>query len=375
MTSTPDETAKTSSVPQTDFEKISRTVSSYFQVDESTIEMGIPTFYLKWPQETKQAFLKLLKDLDETNLMALLRKVDGRVVLRVLPKPSVKPSNTRVNWALFLVTIGTTFLTGYLLSGEFVDRGLMSSPFIGAAAFTVAIMAVLGTHEMGHKLTANRNKIDATPPYFIPGPPPIGGLLGFGTFGAVIMQKSLPPNKDSLFDIGSSGPVVGFIVAFVATVIGLLISPVYPMTPAINGTLPSPLIFDLLLMYMVRLPANYYVLLHPVAFAGWVGMIVTMLNILPAAMLDGGHISRSLFGERARWVLTFLSLALLVLSGFWPMAFLVLLMSSFRHPGPLDDVSGLSRGRKLWAVGIVVIFVLCSFVGLWISQLLGLFGI
>ena len=375
MTSTPDETAKTSSVPQTDFEKISRTVSSYFQVDESTIEMGIPTFYLKWPQETKQAFLKLLKDLDETNLMALLRKVDGRVVLRVLPKPSVKPSNTRVNWALFLVTIGTTFLTGYLLSGEFVDRGLMSSPFIGAAAFTVAIMAVLGTHEMGHKLTANRNKIDATPPYFIPGPPPIGGLLGFGTFGAVIMQKSLPPNKDSLFDIGSSGPVVGFIVAFVATVIGLLISPVYPMTPAINGTLPSPLIFDLLLMYMVRLPANYYVLLHPVAFAGWVGMIVTMLNILPAAMLDGGHISRSLFGERARWVLTFLSLALLGLSGFWPMAFLVLLMSSFRHPGPLDDVSGLSRGRKLWAVGIVVIFVLCSFVGLWISQLLGLFGI
>ncbi len=374
MAETSDERVQAPFFQEAEFVRISQIVSSQFQTEEAALEQGIPTFYLRQPQETKQAFLRLLKELEETNLIALLRRVDHRVVLRVVPKPPVKPSNILVNWALFFATIGTTFLTGYVLSADFVDRGLMASPFIGAAAFTVAIMTVLGAHEMGHKLTANRNGIDATPPYFIPGPPPIGDLLGFGTFGAVIMQKSLPPNKDSLFDIGSSGPIVGFILALIATVVGLMFSPTYPMTSNITG-LPSPLIFDLLAIFLLRVPADHYILLHPVAFAGWVGMIVTMLNILPASMLDGGHISRSLFGDRARMVLAFLSVLLLIISGFWPMAFLVVFMSMFRHPGPLDDVSKLSTGRKLLAIGIVVIFILCSFVWSWVLQLLSFLGL
>lgn len=374
MAEASDESVRAPFFQQADFERISQLVSSQFQTEEASLEQGIPTFYLRQPQETKQAFLRLLKELEKTNLIALLRRVDHRVVLRVVPKPPVKPSNILVNWALFFATIGTTFVTGYVLSGDFVDRGLMASPFIGAAAFTVAIMTVLGAHEMGHKLTANRNGIDATAPYFIPGPPPIGDLLGFGTFGAVIMQKSLPPNKDSLFDIGSSGPIVGFILALIATVVGLILSPTYPMTSNVTG-LPSPLIFDLLATFWLRIPADHYILLHPVAFAGWVGMIVTMLNILPASMLDGGHISRSLFGDRARMVLAFLSVLLLIISGFWPMAFLVIFMSMFKHPGPLDDVSKLSTGRKLLAIGIVVIFILCSFVWSWVLQLLSLLGL
>jgi membrane-associated protease RseP (regulator of RpoE activity) len=329
---------------------------------------------LKQPQETKHNFLKLLKDLEAMNLIAFLRKADNKIVLRVIPKPETKPSNILINWVLFFATIGTTFLTGYFLSLEFVDKGLMASPFIGAAAFTVAIMTVLGAHEMGHKLTANKNGMDATPPYFIPGPPPIGGLLGFGTFGAVIMQKSLPPNRDSLFDIGSSGPIIGFILALIASVVGLLLSPTFPMTQPIEG-LPAPVIFDLFAIFLLRLPADHYVLLHPVAFAGWVGMIVTMLNILPAGMLDGGHVARSLFGDRARTVLTLLSVLLLVVSGFWPMAFLVVFMSMYKHPGPLDDVSSLSTRRKLLAIGLVVIFILCSFLQYWVYSLLGLLGL
>jgi len=208
MAETPKETEQ-SPLIQADFEKIKQTVASHFQTEESLLEHGIPTYYLKQPQETKHNFLKLLKDLETMNLVAFLRKAENRIVLRVIPKPQTKPSNILLNWALFFATIGTTFLTGYILSLEFVDKGLMASPFIGAAAFTAAIMTVLGAHEMGHKLTANKNGMDATPPYFIPGPPPIGDLLGFGTFGAVIMQKSLPPNRDALFDIGSSGPIVG----------------------------------------------------------------------------------------------------------------------------------------------------------------------
>jgi membrane-associated protease RseP (regulator of RpoE activity) len=373
MVETPKETEQ-SPLIQADFEKIGQTVASHFQIEESLLEHGIPTYFLKQPQETKHNFVKLLKDLETMNLIPFLRKADNRIVLKIIPKPQTKPSNILVNWALFFATIGTTFLTGYFLSLEFVANGLMANPFIGALSFTAAIMTVLGAHEMGHKITANRKGMDATAPYFIPGPPSIGGLLGFGTFGAVIMQKSLPPNRDSLFDIGSSGPIIGFILALIASVVGLMLSPILPITQPIEG-LPAPVIFDLLAIYLLKLPADHYVLLHPVAFAGWVGMVVTLLNILPAGMLDGGHVAKSLFGDRARTVLTLLSILLLVASGFWPMAFLVLFMSMYRHPGPLDDVSSLSTGRKLLAVGLVVIFILCSFLQYWVYSLLSLLGL
>ena len=102
-------------------------------------------------------------------------------------------------------------------------------------------------------------------------------------------------------------------------------------------------------------------LLHPFAFAGWVGLVVTMLNLLPAAMLDGGHVARSILGEKPRLVLAALSIIFLFIEGFYPMGFLVLLMSFYRHPGPLDDVSSLSKGRKLIAVGLIAIFVMCIF--------------
>ena len=371
MAEAPDETAEATFIQQADFERISQMVSARFQVEESLLEHGIPSYYLKQPQETKRAFLDLLKSLESISMVALLRKIDGRVVLKVVPKPQVKPSNILVNWILLFATIGTTFLTGYVLSLDFAGTGLMSSPFVGAALFSVAIMTVLGAHEMGHKLTADRNGIDATPPYFIPGPPPIGEAIGLGTFGAVIMQKSLPPNRDALFDIGSSGPIVGFILALVASVVGLLYSPISPS--AANGqAVPAPLIFEIIGTFIPRLSERA---LHPVAFAGWAGVVVTMLNLLPVAQLDGGHAARSLFGEKGRTVLTVLSVLLLVLTDFWPMAIFVLFMSTYRHPGPLDDVSSLSNGRKLLAVGLVVIFVLSSYIHYWILYLLSLLGL
>jgi membrane-associated protease RseP (regulator of RpoE activity) len=360
MTSTPNGFSSASPLQQSDYEKISGVVNEHFQLEESLMEHGLPTYYLKQPQETKKPFLKLLKNLDSMNLIAFLRRIDGRIVLKVVPKPPVKKSNILWNWVLLFATIGTTLLTGYMLSLDFVDRNLMSNPFFGAATFTVAIMTVLGAHEMGHKLTANRNGIDATPPYFIPGPPPIFGILGIGTFGAVIMQRSLAPNKDSLFDIGSSGPVIGFLLALVATAVGLAFSPILASTGNEVG-LPAPLIFEIIGMFFIKIPANHFVLLHPVAFAGWVGMIVTMLNLLPAAMLDGGHVARSILGDKARMALTFLSVLMLIVADFWPMAILVLFMSMYRHPGPLDDVSPLSTNRKLGAIGLVAVFVLCSF--------------
>jgi len=367
----PSETAE-APFTQEDFERITTLVSTEFQVEEALLEHNIPTYYLKQPQETKHAFLRLLRNLETMNFIAILRRRDGRIVLKIIPKPTIKRSNILVNWLLFFATIGTTFITGYMLSGDLTD------PLIGGATFTIAIMAVLGMHEMGHKLTANKKGIEATPPYFIPGPPPIGDVLGIGTFGAVIMQKSLPPNKDALFDIGSNGPIVGFILASIVTLIGLPFSPIKFSDELLPG-LPVPLLFWLFGRVLVNVPLEHpgkyaYILLHPVAFAGWVGMIVTMLNLFPAGMLDGGHVSRSLFGEKTRAVLMVLSvISLALISPI--MAIFVLFISTYKHPGPLDDVSGLSTSRKLLAIVLVVIFVLSSFLHYLVFILLELLGL
>jgi membrane-associated protease RseP (regulator of RpoE activity) len=274
----------------------------------------------------------------------------------VVPQPLVKPSNPRTNVILLLATVATTFITGYI---GFPDTGI--DPIVSGAIFSAAILTVLGIHEMGHKLMANKKNIDATSPYFIPGPPPLG------TLGAVIMQKSLPRNRDALFDVGANGPLAGFIVALIFSAIGLLLLIPSP-TPLGADTLTlMPTSWILLarafssLNWLPHAPPNGVLLLHPITWAGWAGMVVTMLNLLPAAMLDGGHVARStLTSDKLRLILTFASVALLLLVGteFVIMAFLIVFMSMFKHPGPLDDVSSLSRNRKLLTVALVAVFIL-----------------
>lgn len=352
MSETPNKPNETQYSQQANFEQITARVSAEFQIEESLLEHGVPTYYLKQPSETKQAFLRLLKNLEAMNLIAVLRRQNGRVVLRVILKPEVKPSNVLINWVLLLATIATTFITGYLLSPDPIN------PYIGGATFAVAMLAVLGTHEMGHKITANRKGIDATPPYFIPGPPI------FGTFGAVIMQKSLPPNRDALFDVGADGPIAGFIIATIVSAVGLTMSVPSPPVPA--GSIGEPLLWLLLgrglevLNLIPQPPVGGMLLLHPLAFAGWVGIVVTMLNLLPAGMLDGGHVLRSVGGEKLRFVLTALSVVYLVVLQVYLMAFFVIFISIYKHPGPLDDVSSLSTSRRLATVVLIVIFILCT---------------
>src|SRR4030065_1845821 len=210
MTDNPSDILEAQNFQQSDFEKITQLVITEFQVEESLMDQGVPTYYLKGTRQPKQTFLRLLGKLEEMKLIAFLRKVDGRVVLKVAQKPHVKASNPTIYWVLFLATVGTTFATGYF---SFPNIGI--DPIVSGAMFSAAILTVLGLHEMGHKITANRKKVEATSPYFIPGLPPLG------TLGAVIMQKSLPPNRDSLFDIGANGPISGFIVAVIFSVVGL----------------------------------------------------------------------------------------------------------------------------------------------------------
>ena len=327
------------------FEEVQGMVESEFDVEEGFVDHNVPTFYVRCREDSKEAFLRLMKRLDSLELLPLLRQRDEKVVLRILPKPPTKPNRNIVNIALFFATLGTLFVSGYFLS---------SSDILGAILFTGAIMAILGTHEMGHKLLADKHDVDATYPYFIPGLP---FPYGIGTFGALIRQKALPPNKDALFDIGFTGPVAGFIIAAIVTIIGIQLSTYVPLDPDASY-ISVPLLFQFIIILFPPSGAGATIQLHPVAFAGWVGMIVTMLNLVPSGMFDGGHVARSVLGDRAHKIISYAGIALLAIIGWWTMAVLALFFSSTRHPGPLDDVSKLSTSRKMGAIVLVAIFIL-----------------
>ena len=324
------------------FEQIRVMVESEYDVEDGFVEHGIPTFHVRLREDSKEAFLRLTQRMESLRLIPVLRRIEEKVVLRAISKPSTKPSRNVINIGLFFATLGTVFLSGYLPSLNIVN----------ALMFTGAIIAILGSHEMGHKLLADKHAVEATYPYFIPGLPPIG------TFGAVIQQKSLPPNKDALFDIGFTGPVTGFIVSIIVTFIGVQLSVATSELPEGAGFIQVPLLFQLITRLFPPSGTGDWILLHPVAFAGWVGMIVTMLNLVPVGMFDGGHVARSLVGKKAHRILSYLGIILLVII-WYPMAFIALFFSFYQHPGPLDDVSELTTRRKLAALGLIAVFVLC----------------
>lgn len=332
------------------YEQIHSAVAAEFNIEEGFIEYDTPTFYVSSKPDLKQAFMRLYKQLDSKQLVPILRRRENRLMLQVVPKPPVKPNRPIINIVLLLATIGTTLITGYMVSET------LSNPLEGAVLFSAALMSILIAHEMGHKLAANRHKVEATYPYFIPGIPP------FPTFGAVIQQKSLPPNRDALFDLGMSGPVLGFLITIVVTIIGIPMSNITTPPELPFGVFQPPLLLEFLVNALLTLPPatapNFVVIdLHPLALAGYIGMVVTMLNLIPVGQLDGGHIAHVLLGERARTVLSAVSIiALLFIS--WPMAVIAFLISRVRHPPPLDDVSQLSGGRKLATLVLVAIFVL-----------------
>lgn len=346
------------------YEQIHEMVTAEFTVEEGFIEYNTPTFYVKPQPNMKQAFVRLHKQLNDKQLVPILRERGDRVVLHVVSKPPVKLGNPMVNIALLVATVITTLITGYYSSLGAADLmpELMPNPWIGAIMFSVAVMSILGSHEMGHKLMSNRHNVEATYPYFIPGLPP------FGTFGAVIQQKSLPPNKDSLFDLGISGPIVGFVVTAIVTIVGIQLSVLLSLSELPVGTqtapfpelfgIPLPLLFGIMLIMFPPAGSGTVIWLHPLVRAGFIGMIVTMLNLMPIGQLDGGHVVHVLFGERTRVILSFLAIFALVLMGYWFMALLAFLIARIKHPEPLDGVSKLSTSRKLATVFVVLIIIL-----------------
>ncbi len=194
-----------------------------------------------------------------------------------------------MNLALFLATCATTYLAGgYTAGGGFSHAAGLS--------FSAAIMSILLSHEMGHYLMARRHRVEASLPFFIPVPfPPIG------TFGAVIRMRQPPATRAALLDIGAAGPLAGLVVTVAVLLVGLSLSDVKPMSELPDGAwLEGNSLLYLLLKHVAHpeMTAADDVWLHPVAWAGWVGLLVTSLNLLPVGQLDGGHIVYAVLGPR-----------------------------------------------------------------------------
>jgi membrane-associated protease RseP (regulator of RpoE activity) len=225
--------------------------------------------------------------------------------------------------------------------------------------FSFTLMAILLTHEMGHFLTAKNYGVPATLPYFIPAPP-IPFLIG--TFGAFIRMKSPILTKKAILEIGASGPIAGFVVAILAVIIGLTQSEVVAETTSATFKLGAPLIFNFLDGLLLDVPEGSDVLLHPVAFAGWIGLFVTALNLIPIGQLDGGHVVYALLGKRHTLVSIGMIGALLVM-GFigWPgwyfWAFLTAILG-VRHPPMVDPEVVLEPRQKLIGWLSLAIFAL-----------------
>ncbi|MEM3445059.1 MAG: site-2 protease family protein [Thermoplasmata archaeon] len=348
--------------PSAEIEHLKRVVGKYFSIYEIRVSPAEVAFFIRAPMDSiDRNFDELRKELVPQNYVPTLTLENGEHVIHVLKKPPTRPSNILWNILLLLATIGTTAFAGMTLWGGYVgitDVGALFTSSVvlsGILFFALPLMLILGAHELGHYFAARKHGVSATLPYFIPVPPP----FLFGTMGAFISIKEPIPDRKALIDIGFAGPICGFLVAIPVTGIGLYLSTLYP--PVImDGSglvLGSSLFFQLISSMLPFAPEG----LHPTAIAGWVGLFVTAINLLPAGQLDGGHIVNALFGGNARYLGYAAVLGMLVLSFFYPgwlfFAFLVVILG-LRHPPPLNTISKLDNKRKI--VGVVAGLILIS---------------
>ncbi len=273
-------------------------------------------------------------------------------------RPAYKPG-VILPAVLFAVTVFTTAVAGALYQGADILR----NPYdiVKGIPFSASLIFILGTHELGHFLASKRHGVYTTLPLFIPGPP-IPPMIG--TFGAIIKMKSPITTKNALVDIGSAGPLSGFIAALFVTALGLHYSTVVPKATAEGALgLGSSIIFHAL-SYLVKGPMaeGYDVVLHPVAFAGWIGFFVTAMNLLPIGQLDGGHIIYALIGKRHR-IFSIGMIAVLVLLGIftwngWFMWALLITIIGMWHPPVEDRHLPMDTRRKLTSAASIAVFVL-----------------
>jgi membrane-associated protease RseP (regulator of RpoE activity) len=263
-----------------------------------------------------------------------------------------------VNALLLATTVLTTTVAGVLWEG--LDPGTDWRLLLRGVPFAATLIAILLTHEAGHYLMCRRHRVSASLPYFLPAPPHVFPL---GTFGAFIRIRSRFPDRRALFDVGAAGPWAGFVIALLATAVGLTRSTVLPAPPAEHVL---ELGDSLLTAFLTRLvldadPAT--VVLHPIAFAGWFGLFVTSINLLPVGQLDGGHVVYAAAGRRPAFLPALLVAFLVWLgltgwAGWLVWAVIILLLLTLGHPPTENDWQPLDRGRRLAAAATMVVFAL-----------------
>ena len=278
---------------------------------------------------------------------------------------------------LFLLTVVSTLAVGAEFGLSYAQNrepfsgyqnpfALMLLPFQHPALlalgipFSFTLLLILFTHEMGHYVACRIYGIDASYPYFIPAP------TLFGTFGAFIRIRSAITTRRALFDVGLAGPVAGFVVALPALAYGVATSRIVPGAEESSAVVfGHPLLTRLLsALFHPNIDVSW-LLLNPVGRAASIGLLVTALNLLPAWQLDGGHIAYSL--SSARHARTSLGVALaLIALGIWAWhgwatwgVILLILSLRFQHPRVYDQWQPLDPARRAWAVGALVIFLLC----------------
>ena len=264
-----------------------------------------------------------------------------------------------LHFLLFILTLFSTLIAGAMQTG--IDILKEPEKIYKGLPFALTLMTILLGHEFSHYFAARRHNTKATLPYFIPAPPFISII---GTFGAFIKMKSPIITRKALIDIGASGPIVGFIISVIVSIVGLSLSKVV----AIRETEGALRLGDsLLFSFLSNISLNYQtgsqdILLHPVAFAGWIGLFVTSLNLIPVGQLDGGHIAYALLGEKHVYlskilVLVMVPLGLLLWPG-WAIWAVLLLILGLRHPPVLYREASLDPKRRFIGWIALVIFVL-----------------
>ena len=339
-------------------------------------------------EDSASAYDLLAGLLDPYRISPTFRIEDGRQVIYLAPKqPDPKQDKVSTNIILFVLTVFSVMLAGVQIEGPLPEDAmaqmiLLAKNIFSGWPFALSLLGILLAHELGHYFMSRYHKTPATLPYFIPFP-----FSPLGTMGAAILMRGTPKNKRVLFDIGVAGPIAGLVVAIPVLLYGLSLSTLGTIEPNPNGFLEGNSLIYLLAKFVVfgqLLPApvepqgilywlQYFftgrpvpfggldVFIHPVAFAGWAGILVTALNLIPAGTLDGGHVIYSLFGDKAKKAFPFIVGLLVILgffwSGWWLWAALLFWLGRV-NAQPMDQITELDPTRRLIAYSMIVVFIL-----------------
>jgi len=343
--------------------------SKFLIIDKYFSEREIIFIIDEKTQNIKGKFQKLYEELRPQGYYPTLRKEDQELILRVIKGEIRARTERRITfYALMFVTIAIIFLDGYLRTTSPIWKTISKlaniniHPLLYSILFVISLFGIVGIHEIGHLIVLKRRKIKASLPYFIPGIP-----LIMPTFGAIIFQKEPAMNRDALFDLGVSGPVMGLFATIVVTIFAL--NTMIPITPAMEPLLkgaqyiPPPILFIIIVSLLKpELFAGRGVYLDPIGWAAIVGMFVTFLNSLPAWELDGGHMARAVLGPRLHRLATFITVIIMTIAGFLPMALFILIFwmsTGGASTAPLDDYSPISKSRKIIFVIVLILTFLC----------------